>query len=84
MNWLTDISHNKKSKIITPLSHPLYFSIEGQRKIKKMRTYIDDNSNNIIKIEEGYKLFADEIIDYKKLLHQKGIHIVSNIIDPEE
>jgi len=85
MNWLTqDISSNRKVKIISPIDHAIYFEREGkqkllklwhERKLVKMRTFIQENKDNIEKIEEGYNTFKYEIDDYKKILQEEGLDI---------
>lgn len=83
MNWLEEaLSSNKKSKIISYVTHPLYFDKEYKKKIfhertlEKMRTFIQENKDNMEKIEEGYTTYKYELDDYKKILQEEGISIV--------
>jgi len=80
MNWLTeDLSSNKRSKIISYVTHPMYFDLEGKKKIlhernlEKMRSFIQENKDNMEKIEEGYTTYKYELDDYKKILQEEGI-----------
>lgn len=84
MNWLTeDISFNRKVKLISHVTHPIYFDMEGkekllkiysERKLAKMRTFIQENKDNKLKIEEGYTTYKYDIDGYKKLLHEEGVN----------
>lgn len=74
MNWLTqDISNNRKVKIISPVSHPIYFDMDGKQKLLKMRTFIKENKDNMVKIVEGYNIYKNEIDYYKKILLEEGL-----------
>jgi len=80
MKWLTeDLSSNKRSKIISYVTHPMYFDQEGKKKIlnemklEKMRTFIQENKDNKEKIEEGYTTYKYDLDDYKKILQEEGI-----------
>jgi hypothetical protein len=73
MNWLTqDISSNRRN-IIGPATHPILFTLDGKRKLVKMRTFIKENKDNMAKIEEGYNVYKNEIEYYKKFLHEEGL-----------
>jgi len=75
MNWLVeDISHNRRN-IIGPATHPILFTLDGKRKLAKMRTFIKENKDNMAKIEEGYNVYKNEIEYYKKFLHEEGLDI---------
>lgn len=84
MNWLTeDLSSNRKVKIISPITHPIYFEREGkqkllkiwhEKKLVKMRNFIQENKDNKIKIEDGYNTYKYEIDDYKKILQEEGLY----------
>jgi hypothetical protein len=75
MNWLTqDISSNRKVKIIGPTTHPILFTLDGKRKLVKMRTFIKENKDNMAKIEEGYNVYKNEIEYYKKFLQSEGVN----------
>lgn len=59
-----------------------YFEREGKQKLlkiyhenklAKMRTFIQENKDNKIKIEEGYITYKYDIDDYKKLLQEEGL-----------
>ena len=74
MNWLTqDISSNRNVKIIGPATHPILFTLDGKRKLVKMRTFIKENKDNMAKIEEGYTVYKNEIEYYKKFLQEKKV-----------
>ena len=74
MNWLTqDISNNRKVKIISPVTHPIYFDMDGKQKLLKMRTFIKENKDNMVKIVEGYNIYKNEIDYYKKILLEEGL-----------
>ena len=89
MNWLVeDISYNKK---IFGNWHDRqeYFEREGkqkllklwhEKKLVKMRTFIQENKDNIEKIEEGYNTFKYEIDDYKKILQEEGLEIFHKLL----
>ena len=74
MNWLTeDMSHNRRN-IIDPATHPILFTLDGKRKLVKMRTFIKENKDNMAKIEEGYNVYKNEIEYYKKFLQSEGVN----------
>lgn len=74
MNWLEDLSHNRRSNIVGPATHPILFSIEGKRKLIEMRTFIQENKDNMAKIEEGYTIYKNELEYYKKILQSEGVN----------
>jgi len=88
MNWLTqDISSNRKVKIISPFEHAIYYEREGRQKLHKiwkeqdlakMRTFIQENKDNNVKLKEGFEIYKYDKADYKNLLKEEGIEITED------
>ena len=85
MNWLAEDLSSNKNIFGNWYDRQRYYEKEGKQKLlkfwheralEKMRTFIQENKDNMEKIEEGYTTYKYELDDYKKILQEEGISIV--------